>query len=92
MDSSPPTSNSNPNSNFDSIQVQKMLFVYNAVLDGWTVRKVPGSNRHQLTFEFTKDRQCVQKKILSDNFLEHFATKHLNVNTLLQDNSTHTVA
>ena len=81
-----------PSPHFDSIQVQKMLFVYNAVLDGWTVRKVPaGSNQHQLTFEFTKDRQCVQKKILSDNFLEHFASKHLNVDTLLQDTSVHCI-
>ena len=69
----------------DTVQVQKMLFLYNAVLDGWTVRRVPstGASQTSTTFEFTKDRRCVKKELLCDNFLEHFATQHLTMDSLL---------
>jgi hypothetical protein len=49
----------------------EMLFIYNAIINGWTVRKV-----NNYKFKFTKDKKTL--KVL--NFEE------LNINKFIRDN------
>jgi len=57
------------------VHLQKMLFVFNAVLSGWTVRMV-GDN----TFEFKKDRK--NQEVNLDNYLRTFVVQNLNVDNI----------
>ena len=50
---------------------QQMLFIYNAVLNGWTVRKI-----NNYKFKFTKEKKNL--KILNLN--------ELNINKFIKDN------
>ena len=65
----------NVNDSKDIVHIQKMLFVFNAVLSGWTVKMV-GDN----TFEFKKDRK--NKEVDLDNYLRTFLIQNLNVDNI----------
>lgn len=56
--------------------MQKMLFVYNALCDGWTVKMVEKDK-----FEFKKSRMCLQNvDFFSDDFLKNFVNKGIRRN------------
>ena len=57
------------------IHLQKMLFVFNALLSGWTVKMV-GDN----TFEFKKDRK--NQEVNLDNYLRTFVIQNLSVDNI----------
>ena len=42
----------NTNFNLDNISFHKMLFIYNAILNGWIVKRKPDNN-----FEFKKKKK-----------------------------------
>ena len=46
--------------NIDYNEIQKMIFVFNALNDGWTVRKLEKDK-----FEFTKDKEedCIKEYV-----------------------------
>lgn len=59
--------------NFSSlVDFQKMMFIYNAVTDGWSVRQLDDGR-----FEFQKDRQKVTSDIWMDEYLRNFVTGYL---------------
>jgi hypothetical protein len=65
-----------PNNNnipLDHITVQKMIFVFNSLNDGWTVRKIEDNK-----FEFIKDKGRIKKEILLDEFIK----TNLDINNL----------
>jgi len=57
------------------VHLQKMLFVFNALLSGWTVKMV-GDN----TFEFKKDRK--NQEVNLDNYLRTFVIQNLSVDNI----------
>lgn len=57
------------------IHLQKMLFVFNAILSGWTVKMV-GDN----TFEFKKDRE--NQEVNLDDYLKNFVIQNLSVDNI----------
>ncbi len=62
----------------DIIHLQKMLFVFNAILSGWTVKMV-GDN----TFEFKKDRE--NQEVNLDDHLKNFVIQNLSVDNISND-------
>ena len=58
----------------DELLLHKMIFIYNAVENGWNVSKNIDNN-----FEFKINKDCVVKKMsLNDNeFLKNFIKKNL---------------
>ena len=68
------------NFDLDMQSLHKMLLVYNAILNGWTVK----TGQQTGTFEFTKRKNAVKKELLLDNYLEHFAQENLNLDLLLK--------
>ena len=67
--------------NIDMLSLHKMLFIYNAVINGWTVKLVSKNN-----FEFKKKKKKVKKEILLDNFLKYFSKNNLDINTIIKKN------
>ena len=57
------------------VHLQKMLFVFNALLSGWTVKMVGND-----TFEFTKDMK--NQEVNLENYLNSFVMQNLNVDNI----------
>ena len=66
------------NFNVDLPTLRKMLFIYNAVLNGWTVR-----HKSENSFEFKKSKNSVKKQLLLDNYLNEFVKENLNIERLI---------
>lgn len=54
----------------------QMLFIYNAVLDGWTVRKVNNTK-----FKFTKNKRNLKILKLTELNINKFVKDNLSMNT-----------
>jgi hypothetical protein len=48
----------NPERNINYKDIQKMLFIFNALNDGWVVKKINDDR-----FEFTKDNEQIKKEV-----------------------------
>jgi hypothetical protein len=57
--------------NIDSLEIQKMLFVYNALEDGWRVEK------DKVSYLFKKKHE-EKKEYFSDSYLKDFIKTHFN--------------
>lgn len=62
--------------NIDLIKLQKMAFLFNAIEDGWTIKK------HDNHYVFTK-KHLGQKEIFLENYLEQFTKANLDLNSIL---------
>lgn len=60
----------------DNIKFQKMMFLYNALNDGWTVKKKNGS------YIFKKDHEG-KKEVFLDTYLTTFMKDNLDIRKLL---------
>jgi hypothetical protein len=59
----------------DIVQIHKMVFVFNAILAGWTVRML-----NENTFEFKKDLSTQDVNL--DDYLRRFVLHNLNIDNL----------
>ena len=66
----------NSNINIDNDTFHKMRFVYNAVLDGWTVRCK--NNK----YTFTKKHEN-KKEVYLESYLKNFIEKNMDINNLI---------
>ena len=64
------------NIEIDKILLQKMVFVFNAVNDGWSVKRKGDS------YVFTKNHEG-KKEILTDEYLGIFVKDNFDINKLL---------
>lgn len=66
------------NSNFklDPIKFQKMIFLYNTIEQGWSVKKKDGS------YVFTKSVND-KKEVLADSYLLKFMKTNLDLNKFI---------
>lgn len=55
-------------------KIKKMIFIYNALLNGWTVKCI-GKDK----FEFLKPTAQLKKEITLDNCLKHFIMENLTL-------------
>lgn len=56
------------------VKIKKMIFIYNALLNGWTVKCI-GKDK----FEFLKPTAQLKKEITLDNCLKHFIMENLTL-------------
>ena len=63
------------NINIDNIHLRKMIFIYNALNDGWAVKKSKDS------YIFSKNHEK-KKEIFLDSYLASFMKDNLNINKL----------
>ena len=72
-------SDSNRLQNIDLLNIYKMTFIYNAVLNGWTVKKLKNNN-----FEFSNNNEELKKEFYLDNFIKDFVQSNMNINEIIQ--------
>jgi len=60
------------NLNIDSLQIQKMIFIYNALEDGWKIKKEDKS------YIFKKNHE-EKKEYFSDSYLQEFINTHIDI-------------
>ena len=65
----------------DFESVYKMMFIYNAIQKGWTVKKIIKDNKDQ--FEFTNNKDEIIKNFYCDDFLKKFIESNMNFTSLL---------
>jgi hypothetical protein len=53
--------------NIDYNEIQKMIFIFNALQDGWTVKKLDKDK-----FEFTKDKDDVKKEVILEDCIKEY--------------------
>ena len=51
----------------DYNDIQKMVFIYNALNDGWTVKKIDTDK-----FELIKDKEKIKKEIILDECIKKY--------------------
>lgn len=64
------------NLKIDKVTFQKMVFIYNAIENGWTIKKNNDS------FYFTKKLEN-KKEVFLDKYLSDFIDKNFNTENLL---------
>lgn len=53
--------------NIEHNQIQKMIFIYNAINDGWSVRKIDNEK-----FEFLKDSEMIKREIILEDYIKKY--------------------
>jgi len=77
-----PTSNDTLDSSIiDPILVQKMVFVYNALNEGWTVQK-KGENKYEFSKNIEHETEKIKKEINLDDYLRKFLRFNMNIENL----------
>jgi len=66
-------------SNMYNGELYKMIFIYNTLINGWTV-KMLDNNR----FQFTNSNKDIRKKYLSKTFLKDFIDKNMDIEESLK--------
>ena len=61
----------------DMMAIQKMIFIYNAVMKGWTVRRIDGNK-----FEFTRNLESEKQEVNLEDYLRKFIVYNLNIDNL----------
>ena len=57
--------------------LQKMIFVYNALNQGWTIRMIEKDK-----FEFTKSTESIKREVNLTDYLKKFIQYNLNIENL----------
>jgi len=65
-----------PNVEIDGIKLQKMMILFNAIEDGWSVKK------KQDSYVFTKKHEG-RREILHDSYLLTFMKTNLDINKII---------
>lgn len=65
------------NYKIDTIQFQKMVLLFNAIEDGWTVK------RRNESYVFTKNNEN-KKEVLQDSYLIKFMKTNLDLNKIIK--------
>jgi hypothetical protein len=67
----------NDSINMEYIEFQKMLFLFNAVNNGWTVKKDKGA------YIFKKNHEG-KREVFEESFLHSFVRENFDINKLLR--------
>ena len=60
-----------------SLILQKIIFIYNALLNGWTIRMIEKNK-----FEFIKDKESIKREVDLSDYLRKFIQYNLNIENL----------
>jgi hypothetical protein len=63
-------SNSSSNldeTNIDYTEIQKMILIFNALNDGWSVKKIDIDK-----FEFIKDNEHIKKEVILEDYIKKY--------------------
>ena len=67
----------NNTENIDLVELQKMIFIYNALKTGWSVKMLKEGK-----FEFKKSKNNIKKEVFLDDYLKKFIQHNLNIENI----------
>ena len=67
MDNIKISSNISSEKNIEYNDIHKMIFIFNALNDGWTVKKLDKDK-----FEFIKDKEQLKKEVVLEDCIKEF--------------------
>jgi hypothetical protein len=59
--------------NIDYQDIQKMIFIFNALNDGWTVKKIENDK-----YEFLKDKEKIKKEVILEECIKKYIKYNIN--------------
>ena len=62
------------------MELQKMIFIYNALKTGWSVKMINNGK-----FEFKQSKSNVKKEVFLDDYLQKFIKNNLNIENLKEN-------
>ena len=65
-------------SKLDMLKIQKMVFISNALNNGWTVRKITDNK-----YEFSNTTPSVKKEVNLESYLKQFIDHNINIDNLM---------
>jgi len=69
-------------SDLELVELQKMIFIYNALKTGWSVKMVNNGK-----FEFRQSKSNVKKEVFLDDYLQKFIKDNLNIENIKENSS-----
>ena len=78
------TTQSISNLGLDINSMYKMLFIYNAINEGWTVKKLDNDK-----YEFKNNNKEIKKEFFLENFLDKFIDKNLTIDNIINSENIH---
>jgi hypothetical protein len=66
----------NSNTKIDNIKFQKMLFLFNAIEEGWSIKKKNNS------YIFSKNHEG-KKEVFEDNYLDKFMKSNFDMKSVI---------
>ena len=78
------------NNQIDPVCVQKMVFIYNALNDGWEVKK-KSDNKYIFRKSVNEMSEEVKKEINLDDYLRKFIQFNLNIDNLTNSRRTNSL-
>ena len=72
------TTQSMTNLGLDINSMYKMLFIYNAINEGWTVKKLNNNK-----YEFKNNNKEIKKEFILENFLDKFIDNNLTIDNII---------
>lgn len=78
------------NNQIDPVCVQKMVFIYNALNDGWEVKK-KSDNKYLFSKSVNDLSEEVKKEINLDDYLRKFLQFNLNIENLTNSRRTNSL-
>jgi hypothetical protein len=66
----------NNNIKIDNIKFQKMIFIFNAIEDGWSIKKKNNS------YVFSKNHEG-KKEVFEDNYLDQFMRSSFDMKSVI---------
>ena len=68
------------NSDLEIVELQKMIFIYNALKTGWSVKMVNNGK-----FEFRHSKSNVKNEVFLDDYLQKFIKDNLNIENIKEN-------
>ena len=65
------------NESIEMLELQKMIFIYNALKTGWGVKMLSNGK-----FEFKKSKANLKKEVFLEDYLKKFIEYNLNIENL----------
>jgi len=65
----------------DPVLIQKMVFIYNALNDGWDISK-KGENRYEFKKNIEQESEEIKREINLDDYLNKFLRMNLSIENL----------
>ena len=59
--------------------LQQMIFIYNAINDGWSVKKLS-----EKVYEFSKSKEEASSLVLDESSVANFVEQHINLQNIME--------